>query len=113
MAAGYDIAVDGDFGPNTDRIVKQFQQENDLVVDGVVGPKTWQVLIIKAGDEVVNRNNRFLSEADLIQAAEKFELELPIIKAVNEVKKGLMSETETTLPFPSPSPQIPLSGSAS
>lgn len=89
-AAGYEIAVDGDFGPKTDRIVKQFQEENGLVVDGVVGPKTWQVLIIKAGDEVVNRNNRFLSEADLIQAAEKFELKLPIIKAVNEVESGGM-----------------------
>ncbi len=89
-AAGYEIAVDGDFGPKTDRIVKQFQEENGLVVDGVVGPKTWQVLIIKAGDEVVSRNNRFLSEADLIQAAEKFELKLPIIKAVNEVESGGM-----------------------
>lgn len=89
-SAGYEIVVDGDFGPKTDRIVKQFQKDNDLVVDGVVGPKTWQVLILKAGDEIANRNNRFLSEADLVQAAEKFELELPIIKAVNEVESGGM-----------------------
>ena len=34
------IVVDGDFGPNTDRRVKQYQKANNLVVDGIVGPQT-------------------------------------------------------------------------
>lgn len=34
------IAVDGDFGPNTEREVREFQQRAGLKVDGVVGPNT-------------------------------------------------------------------------
>lgn len=42
---GYNIgSVDGVFGPNTERAVKECQQENGLAVDGIVGPKTWKVL---------------------------------------------------------------------
>ncbi|MFF0706381.1 peptidoglycan-binding protein [Streptomyces tendae] len=36
--------IDGVFGPNTQRAVVNLQKRNGLVVDGVVGPHTWQVL---------------------------------------------------------------------
>jgi peptidoglycan hydrolase-like protein with peptidoglycan-binding domain len=36
--------LDGDFGPETDGLVRQFQQDNGLVVDGIVGPQTWGAL---------------------------------------------------------------------
>ena len=32
--------LDGDFGPETDGLVRGFQQDNGLVVDGIVGPQT-------------------------------------------------------------------------
>ena len=37
--------VDGDFGPKTLRAVKQFQRDEGLAADGVVGPKTWNALV--------------------------------------------------------------------
>lgn len=36
--------VDGDFGSTTERAVKEFQSNCNLMVDGIVGQDTWQVL---------------------------------------------------------------------
>ena len=44
---GYNIAVDGAFGPATNGAVKDFQSNNGLTVDGIVGPNTWKQLISK------------------------------------------------------------------
>lgn len=47
--------VDGDFGPKTDAAVRAYQGDNvdtegnQLVVDGIVGPKTWGALTRGAG----------------------------------------------------------------
>jgi hypothetical protein len=38
---GFEIRIDGDFGPTTDRAVRIFQYKSGLVVDGIVGPYTW------------------------------------------------------------------------
>jgi peptidoglycan hydrolase-like protein with peptidoglycan-binding domain len=37
-------AIDGDFGPKTQRAVERFQRQQRLDVDGVVGPATWGAL---------------------------------------------------------------------
>ncbi|MCI0552045.1 MAG: peptidoglycan-binding protein [Anaerolineae bacterium] len=42
---GYGIDVDGDFGPQTDNATRDFQTDHGLLVDGIVGPQTWQVLV--------------------------------------------------------------------
>ena len=36
------IQSDGHFGKGTQNAVKKFQSENNLVVDGIVGPTTWE-----------------------------------------------------------------------
>ncbi|WP_404790162.1 peptidoglycan-binding protein [Altericista sp. CCNU0014] len=38
--AGITVSVDAEFGPGTDKAVKEFQQKKSLTADGVVGPKT-------------------------------------------------------------------------
>lgn len=41
---GYGTRIDGIFGDDLDKKVRQFQADNDLAVDGIVGPKTWRAL---------------------------------------------------------------------
>jgi len=38
---GWDLAADGLFGPRTLRVMKAFQAEKGLRVDGILGPETW------------------------------------------------------------------------
>ena len=47
MKRGYSVGAsgaDGDFGRDTERAVRLFQADNGLVVDGIVGEKTWAAL---------------------------------------------------------------------
>jgi lysozyme len=39
-----ETGVDGRFGPNTEQAVKNYQGQNGLVVDGIVGEATWSKL---------------------------------------------------------------------
>lgn len=41
---GWSIGVDGRFGPATKKIVRQFQAEKGMAVDGLVGAKTWKAI---------------------------------------------------------------------
>ena len=42
---GYNLSVDGIFGANTEKAVRDFQQKNGLSVDGLVGQNTWRTLL--------------------------------------------------------------------
>lgn len=49
MGAGYRVWVDGDFGQHTDEAVRDFQERHWLIVDGVVGVRTWALLLLRSG----------------------------------------------------------------
>jgi peptidoglycan hydrolase-like protein with peptidoglycan-binding domain len=44
-ARGHNVAVDGDFGPQTDAAVKAFQTSTGLTANGSVNVQTWTALI--------------------------------------------------------------------
>lgn len=77
--SGFKVVVDGWFGDVTAAAVMEAQRHFGLVVDGVAGPKTMAAL---RGLSV----HHCLSEADLQAAADKLEVPLASVKAVNAVE---------------------------
>jgi N-acetylmuramoyl-L-alanine amidase len=43
--AGIAVGVDGEFGPGTDKAIKELQQQKSLIADGIVGPKTLAAIV--------------------------------------------------------------------
>lgn len=86
--AGYELAIDGIFGQQTKELVERFQKENALVVDGVVGQKTRAVLYKRFPSLLQKMHDKYLSEADLEDASKKYNLDIALIKAVNELESN-------------------------
>lgn len=59
---GYPVLVDGDYGTTTRRYVLAFQAENNLDVDGEVGPNTWRMLEKASPVISVERQNASAAE---------------------------------------------------
>lgn len=83
----YNVIVSDYFGTATDKAIRDFQSKNNLVVDGVVGLKTWSSLLEKSKNGF-SSNSKLLSEQDLINFSNQFNLELAVVKAVNEVESN-------------------------
>lgn len=73
LALGYDVqAADGYFGAVTDQMVKKFQTDKKLYVDGIVGPKTWAALFAQ-GTSPAPQNESSKEESSAQQPAVKVE----------------------------------------
>jgi hypothetical protein len=82
----YKVTIHAIFDRSLEKVVEQFQLANNLVADGIVGPKTWQVLYLRSNDYLKVSTKRFIQEIDLINAATELKIEVAAVKAVNEVE---------------------------
>lgn len=80
VAAGVRLDTDAIYGNATRSAVMAFQVSHGLVADGIAGPKTWSTLT--AG----RRDPRHLTDADLLRAADRLQVDLAAVRAVNEVE---------------------------
>ncbi|MGO3183084.1 MAG: N-acetylmuramidase domain-containing protein [Aequorivita sp.] len=99
---GYQLTLDGDFGPVTDNAVKDFQGKNGLSSDGVVFTKTWLKLVNTDLLFLLNRMCRNLTKKDIAAFSEKYNIEIAIIKAVLEVESkgaGFLNDGQPIILF--------------
>lgn len=80
---GYDIGIDGDFGPKTNKVVKEFQESQGLSVDGIVGPNTLSCL-----ENALESDIDKLTDSDFSRAALELDVPIAAIKAVQEIETG-------------------------
>jgi len=85
---GYEIIVNGKFDAATDMVVRDFQKSNGLVSDGTVYTKTWTKLINNSPVDISKMDSWFLKEQDIIDVAHQLNIEVAVVKAVNEVESS-------------------------
>lgn len=79
---GYSIEVDGIFGTGTAKVVKRFQKNNDLLSDGIVGPKT----IYYLQNEKIDLEYKVQSGDSLSELAKEYDVSISAIKEANNLK---------------------------
>lgn len=55
---GYNLTVDGIFGNQTSTIVRNFQSQNNLTSDGIVGQNTWKTLLTLPQYPILRQGSR-------------------------------------------------------
>lgn len=98
---GYTLDISNYFGKEVHNAIMDFQKKNGLVIDGIVGSKTWSKLI-EAQNTLTVFNDKFLSENDLQDFANQYHLELAAVKAVNEIEslgKGFLIDGRPRILF--------------
>jgi hypothetical protein len=85
---GYEIIVNGVFDEATDMVVRDFQKAMGLVSDGIVYTKTWTKLINNVPIDLGQMESWFLREQDIEDVAKTLDVEVAVVKAVNEVESS-------------------------
>ncbi|MDB5984926.1 MAG: putative peptidoglycan binding protein [Pseudomonas sp.] len=81
-------APSGEFDSNTQAAIMRFQGEHTLIVDGIVGPKTWKTLDAATADPEKSAYVLWLSDGDLTDAATELDLAPEILRAVYKVESN-------------------------
>jgi len=69
--------ADGDYGPNTQEQVRNFQEAQGIAVDGVVGPETWgalQDVLVVLDNTAVERDTHGVSDGNCSGVAQFYQL---------------------------------------
>ncbi|WP_257670730.1 N-acetylmuramidase domain-containing protein [Parapedobacter tibetensis] len=85
---GHNLIVNGHFDAATDKAVREFQRQNNLVSDGIVFTKTWIRLINNVPLDLSIMEVKYLKESDITNLATRLGLDVATIKAVNEVESS-------------------------
>lgn len=86
--AGYTLQVTGIFDAATDKTVRLFQLQNNLVSDGIVYTKTWTRLLQFHSTDLSKMEKKFLKESDIQKLANELNLEVAVVKAVNKIESS-------------------------
>lgn len=81
----YPCPQTGTFDKETDKCVREFQHSQGLTADGIVGKRTWEVLQNETLKALLPLK---LCENDFVQAAQKMNVEVAAVKAVQDVETG-------------------------
>ena len=88
---GYDIDTDGIYGYRTKEVVKDFQLNNNLTVDGIVGDNTYNKLKVMAEDIKYT-----IKQGDTLYGiANRFDTSVESIKANNNIRGEMIHPGET------------------
>lgn len=83
---GYKIDIDGIYGLNTYEAIIDFQRNNHLIIDGIIGPDAMYQLLLKAGykkEEAFINSVDFYSETENIIWVDTYRNLLHIFKGKN------------------------------
>jgi len=86
--AGYDVSIDGAFGPATKDVVIKFQKDKGLSPDGIAGRNTLMAL----NESQVS--GKYLTQDQLLNFASELEVDIPTLLAVPQIEsrcKGFLN----------------------
>lgn len=79
---GYSIEADGIFGKKTEKVVKKFQETNDLLSDGIVGTRT----IYYLQNKKIDLEYKVQPGDSLYELAKEYDVSVNAIKKANNLK---------------------------